>query len=284
MNNSSGDLGGAISIGVCDQVRVVNNLFAGNTASRKGGAISINEINMLAANNTFVNNSALLGGAVSVNGDAQLTVRNCLLWDNQADSLGSQFYLFSGLLDISHSLIDGGLSGVFTTAGEEFYYADNLESDPLFENQEPHPWTPQQTSPCLNAGLIDTTGLELPLLDLAGYPRVQEDRIDIGAYEVISLAGCCPFLPLPEGLLLQQNFPNPFNGSTTIRYTLDEPTPLQITIINLLGQVVLQLPPTFASAGVNSFQWQPAELASGVYLVSFSGGFGLETVRVSYLK
>jgi hypothetical protein len=284
MNNSSGDLGGAICSGVGIDICIINNLFVGNTAYRKGGAIAINEIFMLAANNTFVNNNALLGGAVSINGDALLTVRNCLVWGNQADSLGNQFYLFSGLLDISHSLVDSGAAGIFTTAGEEFYYADNLESDPLFGNHQPHPWTPQQTSPCLNAGLIDTTGLELPELDLGGNPRLQEDRVDIGAYEVVSLAGCCPFAPLPEGMLLQQNFPNPFNGTTTIRYTLTDPTPLQITVTNLLGQVVEQLPPTFAAAGVQSFQWQPAQLASGVYLVSFNGTFGRETLRISYLK
>lgn len=53
----------------------------------------------------------------------------------------------------------------------------------------------QPTSPALNAGTPDTTGLMLPLTDLAGNPRIFGDTIDMGAYEVQSL------IPLPVHIL-----------------------------------------------------------------------------------
>jgi hypothetical protein len=44
-------------------------------------------------------------------------------------------------------------------------------------------WQLSETSPCVNAGIEDVTGLGLPDYDLAGNTRIQQGRIDIGALE-----------------------------------------------------------------------------------------------------
>lgn len=44
-------------------------------------------------------------------------------------------------------------------------------------------WSLLQTSPCINAGTTDTSGLNLPETDFIGEPRVFQGRIDIGAFE-----------------------------------------------------------------------------------------------------
>ena len=38
-------------------------------------------------------------------------------------------------------------------------------------------------SPCINNGILDTTGLSLPVFDILGNPRIVYDTIDIGAFE-----------------------------------------------------------------------------------------------------
>jgi len=59
-----------------------------------------------------------------------------------------------------------------------------LNKDPQFKLSGQHTFSLKETSPCINTGNPDTTGLNLPVLDLAGNPRIYEDHIvDIGAYE-----------------------------------------------------------------------------------------------------
>jgi len=47
--------------------------------------------------------------------------------------------------------------------------------------------------------------------------------------------------PLPEGPYLYQNAPNPFNGSTVMRYALEREGTVRLTIYSLGGQRVAQL-------------------------------------------
>jgi hypothetical protein len=55
--------------------------------------------------------------------------------------------------------------------------------------------------------------------------------------------------PLPETFNLHQNFPNPFNPSTTIRYELTKASTVSMKIFNVLGQVVETLVDVHKEAG-----------------------------------
>ena len=44
-------------------------------------------------------------------------------------------------------------------------------------------WQLSDQSPCINAGPASVSGLGLPAYDLAGNPRIQQGRIDMGALE-----------------------------------------------------------------------------------------------------
>ncbi|HEX2868317.1 MAG TPA: choice-of-anchor Q domain-containing protein [Ignavibacteriales bacterium] len=59
----------------------------------------------------------------------------------------------------------------------------NLTADPLFADTLNNDFRLRASSPCVNAGKTDTTGLQLPAEDLAGNYRIWYGRIDIGAYE-----------------------------------------------------------------------------------------------------
>jgi hypothetical protein len=71
-------------------------------------------------------------------------------------------------------------------------------------------------------------------------------------------------LQLPEAYSLDQNFPNPFNPSTIIRYGLLSKSTVRLTIFNILGQKVEELVNGEQAKGFHSVVWKAA-VPSGVY-------------------
>ncbi len=92
---------------------------------------------------------------------------------------------------------------------------------------------------------------------------------------------------------LKQNFPNPFNPSTTISYQLSANSKVSLKIYNALGQEIATLVHKRESAGAHTVRWNGKDrhgsaVASGVYLyrieaVSEKGKFA-ETKKMVYLK
>ena len=75
---------------------------------------------------------------------------------------------------------------------------------------------------------------------------------------------------LPGKFTLEQNFPNPFNPNTSLRFALPKASRVQLVIYNLLGQEVRGLVDRYVEAGVHTVVWngrlgdgRPA--ASGIY-------------------
>ncbi len=84
-----------------------------------------------------------------------------------------------------------------------------------------------------------------------------------------------PLVPL--AYTLEQNFPNPFNPSTTIRYALNKRSDVSLSIYNLLGQKVKTLVSGEQITGTYSVVWDGVTesgsgAASGVYLYQLRAG------------
>ncbi|CAG0981616.1 partial Serine protease AprX, partial [Anaerolineae bacterium] len=77
---------------------------------------------------------------------------------------------------------------------------------------------------------------------------------------------------LPGAYSLDQNYPNPFNPSTTIRFALPMATHAVLKVYDMLGQEVATLVDDQTGAGTHEVQWNPAGLASGVYLYRLEAG------------
>jgi hypothetical protein len=73
---------------------------------------------------------------------------------------------------------------------------------------------------------------------------------------------------LPDKISLIQNFPNPFNPSTTISVELDKGTNGTLVIYNVNGQVIITLHNGYINSGLTSFQWDGNDQAG----LSVSGG------------
>ncbi|MBO6575506.1 MAG: CHRD domain-containing protein [Rhodothermales bacterium] len=72
---------------------------------------------------------------------------------------------------------------------------------------------------------------------------------------------------LPTEFALKGNYPNPFNPSTSIQFDLPEAADVTVTITDMLGRQVLNVPTQAMSAGADrAIQVQAGSLASGLYL------------------
>jgi hypothetical protein len=70
---------------------------------------------------------------------------------------------------------------------------------------------------------------------------------------------------LPDGFVLFNNFPNPFNPSTRIRYGLPARALVSLTVFNTLGQEVARLVQGDREAGYHEVEFNARDLSSGVY-------------------
>ncbi|MFU8859446.1 MAG: family 10 glycosylhydrolase [Cyclonatronaceae bacterium] len=74
-------------------------------------------------------------------------------------------------------------------------------------------------------------------------------------------------LQFPASASIDSNYPNPFNPSTTIVYTVNEPARIRITVHDLLGRSTATITEGFRSPGRYTVSFNAAGHASGIYLV-----------------
>lgn len=88
----------------------------------------------------------------------------------------------------------------------------------------------------------------------------------------------------PERFVLEQNFPNPFNPSTTIRYSLPVRSHVTLSIFNTLGQQIATLVQGEREAGYHEATFDGANLSSGGYLCRLQAGDYVATKRLLLIK
>jgi len=78
-----------------------------------------------------------------------------------------------------------------------------------------------------------------------------------------------PISQLPTRLELMGNYPNPFNPSTSIRYSLPFTGKVSFTVYNLLGQEVSTINEGLKAAGDHDLNFNGKILSSGIYFYQF---------------
>ena len=82
------------------------------------------------------------------------------------------------------------------------------------------------------------------VLALADLPPIEEEVV-----ETVETTVETSEASTPQTFSLAQNAPNPFNGETVIRFALPQPSQVELTIYNLLGQPVAVLAQGLARPG-----------------------------------
>ena len=94
---------------------------------------------------------------------------------------------------------------------------------------------------------------------------------------------------IPTSFSLHQNYPNPFNPVTTLRYDLPENGLVNITIYDMLGNIINQLVNEAQNSGYKSIQWdatnyQGQPVSAGVYIYRIEAGDFRQTKKKILLK
>lgn len=89
---------------------------------------------------------------------------------------------------------------------------------------------------------------------------------------------------IPAKFTLEQNFPNPFNPSTTIKYVIPEKTTVKLSIYNQLGQLVAILVNEEKGAGDYSIVWNAERISSGVYFYELKTDKYQNVKKLLFLK
>jgi len=325
-NNAANDDGGGIMVSMSSEPTIINNIISENHSMSDGGgiccwhchpiiignAICDNEAdslggglcctfdcNPIVTNNTICNNTANKGGGLSCKGNSEFApanpiFTNCILYGNSA-SIGYQVYLHNDYSDPDFYFcnIEGG-QVTFHGDGAGFYYngeyEDNIDAIPLFVGTGDSPYYLQPESPCIDAGNPDTAGLDLPESDLTGSPRIDNGTIDIGAYEY-RFDGIALFdnKIVPRIATLHQNFPNPFNPTTTILFDIIHSNDITLQIFNSKGRLVKTLINDNLESGQHSVIWDSKDekgdaVPSGIYYYRLQVGEQNETLKLILLK
>jgi len=183
-NNTASTKGGGIYLYNNTEPTFKNCIISNNTANNAGGMYARGQFT--AYNCDFVMNLATesIGGIYHENSHNKYY--NCIVWGNVANGIPNQF---AGLSDFDHCAVSGIVNGSDNynipneNSGNEpgIYVRFNHPASGVGADYHNENWSLNPRSICLNAGKPNTTGLGN--IDIAGHPRLQKGRVDIGAYE-----------------------------------------------------------------------------------------------------
>jgi hypothetical protein len=107
----------------------------------------------------------------------------------------------------------------------------------------------------------------------------------VNRYDYLSIAA----EGVPLEFALHENYPNPFNPTTTLRFDLPEVSDITLTIYNMLGQKVRTFDYQNTSAGYHSVTWDATNdygdpVGAGVYLYQLRADQFVKTRKMVLLK
>ena len=173
--------------------------------------------------------------------------------------------------------------------GEEYSYqveADDIDGDTLSYSITSGPaWlsinansgaltgTPQQSD-------VGSESVTVEVEDGKGGSDTQTFIINVMSATDVELIG----QQIPDHFDLYNNYPNPFNPSTRIRFAVPEISNVKIEVYNLTGEKVTTLINEVKSAGYYEVNFNAVNIASGIYFYRIQAGDFVETKKMILLK
>jgi len=256
-------------------LEIINTLFYDNGGYGGNGGIAVTGCDLKIINSVIVESNPDIGWsdqAITCSG-SNLILFNSIMWDNAYGNIsignGSNVAIANSCLQSGEASISGDLASLAWLEG-------NIASSPDFVNLADGDLALSNQSLCIGAG---STGLELsgeyyqaPAYDIINNPRPNPvgSNPDIGAFES-ELAE--PILASePELFIVSRlnNYPNPFNPSTSIEFSLAEESKVTVAIYNIKGQLIKTVINNEYLEGTCSAIWNGDDeagntVSSGVY-------------------
>jgi subtilisin family serine protease len=105
----------------------------------------------------------------------------------------------------------------------------------------------------------------------------------VGNWDTV-LTDTKPVEGTPLQFALEQNFPNPFNPTTTIQFGVEGPGLVSLKVYDVLGREVATLVNERKAAGKYSVTWNASSMASGVYFYRLEAGASVATRKLMLLR
>ena len=105
-------------------------------------------------------------------------------------------------------------------------------------------------------------------LNDAAHAILHDRVVSAGVWQTITSIG--PVWRIPELIVLHQSYPNPFNPSTTIDYSLSSEAFVSLSVFDVLGREVSTLVNQRQYAGSHTVRWNAGSASSGVYFYTLA--------------
>ena len=248
-NNSDPEYGGGI-LAEYSSLDLHRNIITNNSANWVGGGAYFLYSVCRLENNTFYGNYVDdHGGAIAFQQSNIYSVNN-IFWHDHSDNGENEIATIGtgGIFEFNYNDIEGGFAG-----------EGNINEWPIFIGAPSGNFHIRPRSPC-----IDTGDPRSPL-DPDG------TRADMGVFYYDQNVGIESNELIPLTYELKQNFPNPFNANTIIKFSVPESQHVSVNIYNVLGQKVVDLLDRVVSPGCYQIKWDGKDengnsVSSGAYI------------------
>jgi hypothetical protein len=116
------------------------------------------------------------------------------------------------------------------------------------------------------------------------YDSLGRARFKADIYLASELVGVSPSSTLPDKIRLYTSYPNPFNSSTRIRYSLPTAQRVRIVVYDINGQRVDLLVNEIKVSGQHEVEWNASGRASGIYFCRLETQGHIATIKLLLLK
>jgi photosystem II stability/assembly factor-like uncharacterized protein len=225
------------------------------------------------------------------------TTNGGLIWEYQLEDTNSNNIQSMQMWDSQQGIGVGTAGGIYkTTDGGSSWSKMQVQNAPqlssvMYENQY-RIWAAGADGYIicsLDGGAnwsIDTTLAGYDLNDVFVYQNqkyvVTEDGMVFYNFDPTFIEN--PDAPIPAAYSLYQAYPNPFNLTTTIAFSIAEPLYVKLTVYDLLGREIRIISEGEKPAGNYNILFNGSELSSGVYFYRLQAGDYSLTKRMVLLK
>ena len=289
-NDGSGGISCKNSSPTLNNVLIVNNI-----GLMSGGMFCNESSNPILLNVTIAGNKAY--GSINNNEAAAFiswqnskpTLINTILWN---DSL-TEIVVVDSAITIAYSDLQYGLDSIITYNNATVNWREgNIDVYPEFIDTAIGDYHLKNSSPCIGAGIdsleIGGVWYYCPLFDLEGNPRPNPPgtKPDMGAYESpLSVSGVEDYLSqIPNTYSLEQNFPNPFNPVTKIKYSVPQTSNVVIKVFDILGNEIETLVNEEKQTSSYEITWYAENLPSGIYFYQLIAENFIKSKKMILLK
>jgi len=300
---SGGDLNNKICTGKLINVEITDNISWDTWYSITCGPgwATSKKVKLYIVNATIGGNRDRMNlpGTNSTVKGSQVNIYNSIFYDNNSPDI----YIYwanetkPAEINFHYTLFENGAAGIIDSAGNTIvnWGEGILDQDPQWQGYGANPYALTINSPCINAGtpmyepgmsppyikeeneryILYTPNMDtihLPATDLIGNPRIAYGRIDMGAYE---FADITINIPSPAKLIGGEIkvFPNPFQSSTNLQFTLLKGGQCEALIYDLNGRKVKTLMNAFTPPGNYRMRWHGDsdygnDAPPGIYIIA----------------